>query len=209
MSDGVDITPGAGKTIATDDLTADGTIGGHVQLVKLIDGTDGGNTRTAVGSKGLKIDPQGSSSVIQLASSGLTIATTAYTAGDQLGTEMQFTNAVRSSGSTAVIESAFLTDAAKIIGAVDLYLFNATVTPASDNGANSWSDADILKCLGIISFGTPILSANNSLGMAVSGIPLVIKPAATTLFGYMVTRTGHTFFGAATDIQITLGITQD
>jgi hypothetical protein len=144
---------------------------------------------------------------IQAQSAGLTTATTAYVTGDQLGTILTFANAVRQNGATGVIQSATLLDQAAIIGAVDLYLFDRSVTLAADNAAAAFSDADMLFCLGIISFAAPIGGTGNSISTTVSG--LGVMPSGTSLFGALVTRAGHTFFGAATNLAVSLHILQD
>jgi hypothetical protein len=144
---------------------------------------------------------------IQVQSAGLTIATTAYTANDQLGTILTFANAVRQTGATGVIQAATLLDQAAVIGAVDLYLFDRTVTLAADNAAAAFSDADMLFCQGIISFPAPQGGTGNSIATVVSG--LGISCSATSLFGALVTRAGHTFFGAVTNLAVSLHILQD
>ncbi len=48
MADGIDVTPGAGKTVATDDVTIAGGVAGQVQYVKLADGTPNGTASIAV-----------------------------------------------------------------------------------------------------------------------------------------------------------------
>lgn len=152
----------------------------------------------------------GDSITIKVQSAGLTTSTTAYNTGDTLGTELTFANAVRT-GKGAVIQSALVTDAAKVTGTtgVDLFLFDAASTPAADNAANSWSDTNILKCLGVIHFSDVLVSANNHIWLA-TNLPVTIKPASSTsIFGVMVTRSGHTFFGAVTDLQVILGILRD
>lgn len=144
---------------------------------------------------------------IQVQSAGLTTATTAYVANDQLGTILTFANAVRQTGATGVIQSATLLDQAAVTGAVDLYLFDRSVTLAADNAAAAFSDADMLFCLGIISFPAPQGGTGNSISTVISG--LGIMPSATSLFGALVTRSGHTFFGAATNLAVSLHILQD
>lgn len=159
----------------------------------------GGNGELWVGAVG-----HNSTAEITATSSGLTTATTAYTSGDVLGAELSFTSAVRISGGRAVIEGAVLVDKTAVIGAVDLFLFRAASTPAADNAANAWADADALNCVGVIPFPGAYPSANNRIA-AWSGQQR-IGCAATTLFGVLVTRSDHTFFGAATDIQVRLHI---
>lgn len=205
MADNVAITAGSGTTVGTDDVA-----GVHYQKIKLFDGTaDSAAEIPGTNTKGLYVDIRGSASRIQVASAGLTTATTAYTAGDQLGTEMTFASAARVSGGTSTVVSATLVDKAKVVGAVDLFLFDRSVTPAADNAANSWSDADMLFCLGVISFYSMFQSANNYIGVAGGGLPLIIQPNATSIFGHLITRSGHTFFGAVGDLVVSLGIVQD
>lgn len=150
----------------------------------------------------------GESRPIVATSAGLTTATTAYIAGDQLGTELSIASIVRTAKG-AVVTSAALVDKAKVLSVVDLFLFDSATTPAADNAANSWSDADMLKILGVIHFTDQIVSANNHV-LLPTNLPLVLKPASgTTIFGDMVTRSGHTFFGAVGDIQVSLGVLRD
>lgn len=57
MADNIPVTPGTGKTVATDEVT-DGTLGTvQVQFVKLMDGTLDGTTKAKVGSQGLQVQP--------------------------------------------------------------------------------------------------------------------------------------------------------
>lgn len=141
---------------------------------------------------------------IAVNAASLTTATTAYVTGDVLGSEMSFANAARISGGRGIIEKAVLLDKSDIIGPVDLFLFNAASTPASDNAANSWSDSNMELLEGIISFPSPYDSALNRVATWSGYLPF--QCAATTLFGVMVTRSGHTFFGVATDLRVTLSV---
>lgn len=145
--------------------------------------------------------------VVVVSSTGLTTATTAYTAGDVLGNEMTFTVG-RAAGRGVVITSALLIDAANIVGAVDAYVFDRASTPAADNAANSWSDANRAFQRGKIQFETPATpSALNRDAIASNGLPLVVKGnASTDIKIVLVTRTAHTFFGAVSDLTVVLGI---
>lgn len=59
MADNVTITPGAGNTVAADEVV-DGTLGTvKVQYVKIMDGTIDGTTKATVGGNGLKTDGSG------------------------------------------------------------------------------------------------------------------------------------------------------
>ena len=154
------------------------------------------------------VDPRQKVSRLQVASAGLTTATTAYVAGDQLGTIIEVTNAVRETGGTGTVLSATLVDKAKIIGAVDAYLFDRSVTLAADNAAADFSDADILFCRGILQFPPPKTVTSNGIA-TIEASGLAFDCNATSLFVALVARAGHTFFGAVGDLVLTLLIAQD
>lgn len=164
--------------------------------VLVLDVTDGAATEVL----GLPAE-----TVLTGTSAGLTTASTTYTAGDQLGTEITISSATRSSRGISIV-SAALIDKAKVIGACDAFLFNAATTPAADNAANSWSDADMLNLQGIIHFNDVIQSANNYVALA-TNLPIVYKPASgTSLILDLVTRTANAVFGAVGDLQVVLGV---
>lgn len=139
-------------------------------------------------------------------SSSLTTASTAYIDGDQLGAIISF-----NIGSTnAIILSAVLTDKSNIVGAVDAFIFDRSVTLASDNAAGpNVSDADSLFTLGVINFPYPIAAGSNRISSIDSLGIGVVANASTTIYVALVTRSGHTFFGAATDLQVRLTYTKD
>jgi len=207
MADDV-ILPGAAEVVATDEVNMGGGLA-HVQLMKLVSATDGGTERVAASTaRGLHVDPRPLVVTLSDTSAGLTTATTAYVLSDQLGTELEFASAVRATGGTGIITSAVLLDKANIVAGIDVFLFNATVTPASDNAANSFSDTDMAKCVGVLSLSGSFNSALNRIVMA-SNVPVPFSCAATSLFAHMVTRSDHTFFGAVGDLVLTLQIEQD
>lgn len=150
----------------------------------------------------------GDSKILTVTSAGLTTASTAYTSGDQMGTEITVTTAVRAARGLTV-QAAVAIDKAKVIGAFDLFCFQAATTPAADNAANSWSDADMLNLVGVIHFSDVMTSANNYVVMA-TNLPLVLKPTSgTSLYFDFVTRTANSFFGAVGDLVVNLGIMRD
>lgn len=181
------------------DVIRDKDRSGVKTAVSLIDVSDGADAEQL----GL-----GKSLIITGTSAGLTTASTAYTSGDQMGTEITLASIIRANRG-AVIQSAILIDKAKVLGAVDLFLFGAATTPAADNAANAWSDADMLTTQGIIHFTDVVQSANNYAVMA-TNLPMVVKPSSgTSIFADLVTRTANTFFGAVGDIVVVLGVIQD
>lgn len=218
MADGVTTQTAALATIptATKIATDDSGAPGHVQIVKLAISTDGSATVIpADGTYGLAVDvkrgvPGRATARLAAASSGLTTASTAYSANDQLGAIIEVTSAVATSGGFAVISGAVLLDKAAVVGAVSCYMFDRSVTVASDNAAATFSDSDMEHCLGIIEFPPPTYpSASPPNGLAqVEPLAAPIKSNATSLWCALVTRTAHTFFVAATDLRLTFLVEQ-
>lgn len=144
--------------------------------------------------------------LISTTSSGLTTATTAYTDGDILGAEMTFDMGTNTYG---LILGAQITDVSDVIGAVDLFLFDRSVTFGSDNAAPSISDADVLFTLGVINFPYPYDLGGNRMS-SIDSLAVPVKANASgQIFGRLVTRSGHTFFGAATALQVNLHFSLD
>lgn len=144
--------------------------------------------------------------LVTATSTGLTTSVTAYTDGDVLGAEMQWDMGTNTYG---MILGAQIVDAADIIGAVDLFLFDRSVTFGTDNAAPSISDADALFTIGAINFP----AAYDLGGVRVSTIDSLAVPvkanASGIIFGRLVTRSGHTFFGAVGNLQVNLHFTLD
>jgi len=125
---------------------------------------------------------------------GVTTATTAYVAGDQVGTLITLSNAARVSGGGGMIVGATLIDQSDIIGAYDLVIFDSSVTLAADNAAFAISDADSLKIVAIVQLAGAFDLTNNRVGQAYNlAIPYVCS-GGTSLFAALITRAGHTFF---------------
>jgi hypothetical protein len=133
---------------------------------------------------------------------GVTTATTAYTAGDQVGVVFTIANAARVSGGGGVITGVTLIDQSDIIGAYDLVIFDSTVTLAADNAAFAISDADALKIVAIVQLAGAFDITNNRIAQAYNlAVPYVCS-GSTSLFGALITRGGHTFFTAGALPQV-------
>jgi hypothetical protein len=143
---------------------------------------------------------------LSVTSDGLTLATTAYVTGDVLDNEFAFASAAQTSGGTGTIYAATLVDKNDIIGACQLYLFESQVT-GTDNAAFAPSDANTLLIQGILNFPPPDDVGGARIAHVQCQIPY--KCAATTLYSQLVTRTGHTFFTANTDLQVQLFVVED
>ena len=209
MADGVAVTAGAGTTIATDDLTGDGTVGGHVQLVKLLDGTDGGNTRVpATANKGLAVEPR--AKVSRIAVAPVVSAAAIYAAKDAIGARLDFANASRVAGGTGLVLSAVLADRAQQRAAIDLVLFRSAITAPTDNAVFDPTDAELLDAVGFVSFlpGDYVDFNDNSFAYRGNLALPFDTGAGTTLYGALVAR-GTPTYAATTDVQVALSILQD
>ena len=204
MADNVAITAGAGTNVATDDIG-----GVHHQRMKVSLGADGtANDLDGSTARGAFVDPRPYNDRIVVQSAGLTTATTAYTSGDQLGTVLTFTAPPRASGGYATLVGAVLIDEAKVTGPVELYIFDRSVTAAADNAAADFSDADMANLVGIIDFPSPKTLTSNYVSLG-TPLPQVLKANAADLYGYLVTRSGHTFFAAVTNLRVILNFQKD
>jgi hypothetical protein len=133
---------------------------------------------------------------------GVTTATTAYVAGDQVGTQITLANAARLSGGSGTIVGATLIDQSDIIGAYDLVIFDSSVTLAADNAAFAISDADSLKIVALIQLAGAFDLTNNRVAQAYNlAIPYVCS-GGTSLFAALITRAGHGFFTAGALPQV-------
>lgn len=134
-----------------------------------------------------------------------------YATGDFVGTSatpISFANAVRTSAGSATLRSVTISDpAASTAAALELWLFNATVTPPADSAAWDLSDANGLKCVGVIAIPTTAQFLSSATGVLhVGALGLQFHCAATTLFGALVTRGSPTYTGT---LQVTLEIEYD
>lgn len=140
---------------------------------------------------------------VQVTSGGLTTASTAYTAGDQVGTQFTFAGCARASGGGGYITGVVIHDETDVVGPLDLFVFDSSVTPASDNAANAWSDSDMQKLVDIIPLAVVDSGNNRVCNSGPIRVPYVCS-GGTSLYGCIVTRSGHTFFGATTSIKVVI-----
>lgn len=162
---------------------------------------------TAPGSAPLNV---ANATVAVTVSVTLTVGAT-YASGDFVGTSatpISFANAVRTAAGSATLRSVTISDpAASAAVALELWLFNATVTPPADSAAWDLSDADGLKCVGIVSIPTTAQFLSSATGvMHVGNLGLQYHCAATTLFGTLVTRGAPTYTGT---LQVKLEVEYD
>lgn len=139
---------------------------------------------------------------IAVDSGGLTTSVTAYTAGDQVGTQFSLTNAARASGGSGTIVAVQLISAADIIGAYDVVFTRSSITLAADNAAYGISDTDAKAIVGLVQLAGSFDIGNNRIAQAYNLAVPYDCSGGTTLYASLITRAGHTFFAAATDLQL-------
>lgn len=145
----------------------------------------------------------------QVTSGGLTTATTAYTAGDQVGTQFTITGAARASGGTGTIVGVTLTDETDIIGAYDVVFSRSSITPAADNAAFSISDGDAVNVVGVVSLAGSYDLGLNRIAQAFNLAIPYDASGGTSIYANLICRVGHTFFGATTSLKLTVWMELD
>lgn len=212
MADNVDITAGAGTKVATDELTIGG-IAVQVQRVKQTVGKDGVYTGDQAGrnvdgdanASAAFVDPRPLAKRIQVTP---TISTSpAYTAKDAVGGLLTFAAAARASGGSLVVQSVQIEDKGQQMPALDLVLFDRTLTAPTDNAIFNPSDAELATCVGIVSTGTWSDLSTNSIAV-INNVGLEVVLNGTDLFGVLVNRGTPTFPGTG-DIVVTITVLQD
>lgn len=202
------VIPGTGATNlgkAEDAAHVDGDVGVLILGVRNHNSgstTDGDYSAISVDSTGnMNTVGRRDQQRIAVTSAGLTIATTAYTAGDQVGTIFTFANAARITSGGGLITGVRLIDAGDVLGAVDVVFFDSTVTLAADNAAFSLSDADALKVVGLVQLAGAYDLGPNRLCQAFNlAVPFALS-GGTSLFAAIITRTANAIFTAVGDIQ--------
>lgn len=180
MADNIDITPGTGKTISTDDRG-----GAHVQRV-----TD------TLEQVRVTVTPT-------ISAAGI------YAAKDAIGALYTFTDAVAYSGGSGRVIAVVIVDKDQERADMDLVLFDSSITAPTDNAVFDPTDAELSQCLGWISIGSGAYSDFNDNSVAIIPCDLPFKLNATAnLYGAMVARSTPTYT-ATTDLVVTLVIARD
>ncbi len=121
-------------------------------------------------------------------------STTAYAAGDQVGTLITIANAARISGGTGMIVGVSLQGYNDGMGSWDVVFFdNSAVTLAADNAAfNLATDADILESVAVVPLaGSYDLGANRVAQAYNLAVPYFCS-GGTSLYAALITRNAFT-----------------
>lgn len=197
MADNLDVTPGAGKTIAADDIGG----GVLVQRVKNGWGPDGtlNDVDTASG-KPMPVQLRGSDGTdhsITAFSTRTTITsgTTGYIANDVVGGAVDLGVLGPSAGIVEIVSASLQYNNATLISGMTsyrVYLYDATPPSAiADSAQFDFATADQSNFLGYIDLGT-IVDLGNTLFMQVDNIGKRVKLAGTHLFAYLVSNGAYT-----------------
>ncbi len=132
--------------------------------------------------------------------------TTTYTAGDVVGSDpgavMTFSNASFGEFDSGIIQQAIVTSSAYVATgpALELWLFDTTVTADTDNAVFTPTDAEMATLVGIISFasadwksGTATAGAGGNMACVADNvsIPFNTKKGTSDLFGVLVARNAY------------------
>ena len=218
MPDNVAITAGTGTTIATDEVNT-GAGNAHVQLVKLLDGTDGGTGRIpGDATNGLDVDvtrlPAGENHLGFTSSRQKTVSasvtrpadTTTYAAGDVVTNSttspavITFDAVARANAGNGIVIGAVMIDSANqsTKGQFELWLFDTSFTPDNDNSAFTPTDAETETLIGIVQFnnwfsGDATAGAGGNAVCPVQGlsIPFTCGASVDDIFGIIVVRNAY------------------
>jgi len=206
MADTVEITPGTGAVVGTDEVTIGGALQ-HVQRVKLVDGADGGtDLLPGTAARGLSVDPR--PKLVRLSATP-TISTSAYAAKDAVGGLLTFSNAARASGGSVLIAAVQVVDRDQERANLELALFDRSITAPTDNAVFDPTDTELTYCVGVLPlYGGDYYDFNDNSLLHYNnvGIPAVLN--GTDLFGVLIARGANTY-GTTGDLTVTLTIQQD
>lgn len=204
MTDTIQITAGSGTVVGTDEVTI-GATAQHVQRVKLVDGADGGTDLLAgSAARGLTVDPR--LKVVRLQVTPTISTAPAYTAKDAVGGLMTFANAARASGGTIWIDRVQVVDKGQQMAALDLVLFDRSITAPTDNAVFAPTDTEAGYAVAAIPIYDYRDLSTNSVADRPVGLEAVLN--GTDLFGVLVARGTPTYTSTA-DLVVSLTIAQD
>ena len=130
----------------------------------------------------------------------------AYSANDMVGDEMAF--AIKSQ--SGVVQSLVVTDLGEQDAALELHLFRKSVTPASDNDAIAFTDAEgKAEAIGVIVIPAADYIDGGAYSIAtIENLGINYECDSGTLFGYAVTR-GTPTYASVSDLTFKIGVLPD
>ena len=144
-----------------------------------------------------------------------TVDTSIYASGDVIGGLMTFTGALSGWTGSGIITGSLIADKSKVAHDLELHVFESEPTgPFTDQAAYAPTNADLLKEVAVISFGSTSRFDGASNGVKYLGsisCPVRARSGSnvgTALYGVLVSRGTPTFAGSS-DITVRLAITSD
>lgn len=200
MADNIDVTPGSGKTVATDDVG-----GFHYQRVKVSHGADGSATDTSAADPFPVAGPTGARVAATLTRPG---DGNVYAANDCVAnatsgaTYTTFSNVARvNAGSGYVVKARLVTNQSTCTARFRLHLFHTAPTAINDNAAFTLLDADKANKVGELTFPSAVTEGSGSDAAYAQltpggqgGVPLhfVAAGGSRTLYGLLETLDAFT-----------------
>ena len=137
-----------------------------------------------------------------------TVTAGAYSANDAVGGLLTFTNAARVSGGGGVIKSVVFIDDAGQDVALELWLFDTTITAIADNAAWALTEAQLHTCVAVISTTDGTWRASGTPSVCDVDVSRGYTCTGTNLFGQIVTR-GTPTFAATDDVTVRIQLLQN
>lgn len=180
--------------------------GGLIWIPLAVDADGNLSVASTATASELHIGQVGGESDMSLSAPTLEVAG-AYSAGDAVGGIIEFTNVARVAGEGSVLKNLLIIDYAKQDAELELWLFDRTFTPATDNDAWDPSDADLAFLVAVISTadGSYFDATDNSVADVEASKR--VEPLSTSLFGQLVTRGTPTYSDG--DLALKLSYLQD
>jgi hypothetical protein len=131
-----------------------------------------------------------------------------YAAKDAIGGLLTFALAARTNVHSSILESVTIVDKGQQMSAMDLVLFNASLTAPTDNAAFDPTDTELLTCIGVVKVvaGDYFDFNDNSVAVVHPDLPIVV--AATSLYGVLVSR-GTPTYTSTSDIVVSITVRTD
>jgi hypothetical protein len=133
--------------------------------------------------------------------------TNAYASGDQVSA-IQAVRVLSASRVGGVIKLITVKDNVLQKSGLDLFFFDRSVTVANDNAAASFSDADMVFCLGVVNVTSADYDDNaaNSFATVAVDFPAIASDAGATIYMAIVARGAPTYAATSLVISITAEI---
>lgn len=199
----------AGTALTENDTAAARVNANRAQVLAIEDGSTRARYASVSTSGGLAVEKR--DAVVRVAATPTVSNGSIYAAKDAIGALLTFTGAVRANGATGTLSAVQIVDKGQQMAALDLVLFDSSITAPTDNAIFAPTDAEVALCVGVV----PILttdyadfSTNSIATKANLGLTFKAGSGTSSLFGVLVSR-GTPTYTSTSDIVVTLTIQQN